>query len=67
LTTNDRILIVDDTPDSLQRLSEILKKNDNEMSVAINGKQALDSLARILPDLILLDVMRPSCQSEQAS
>ncbi len=58
-TTNDRILIVDDTPANIQTLAAVLKENGYQISVATNGKQALDVLARIHPDLILLDVMMP--------
>src|SRR5215831_16989576 len=56
---NSRILIVDDTPANVQILSATLKDQGYQLSVALNGKQALDLLARIRPDLILLDVMMP--------
>ncbi len=57
--TENRILIVDDTPANIQTLTAILKANGYQISVATNGKQALDVLARVHPDLILLDVMMP--------
>jgi class 3 adenylate cyclase len=56
---NSRILIVDDTPANVQVLSATLKEQGYQLSVALNGKQALDLLARVRPDLILLDVMMP--------
>jgi class 3 adenylate cyclase len=56
---NNRILIVEDTPANIQTLAAILKERGYQISVAINGKQALDVLARVQPDLILLDVMMP--------
>jgi adenylate cyclase len=55
----NRILVVDDTPANLQALAGILKDKGYQISVATNGKQALDVLARVRPDLILLDVMMP--------
>ncbi len=55
----DRILIVDDTPANIQTLAAILKEKGYLISVATNGKQALDILNRLQPDLILLDVMMP--------
>src|SRR5512139_3240011 len=55
----NRILVVDDTPANLQALAGILKEKGYQISVATNGKQALDVLARVRPDLILLDVMMP--------
>jgi sigma-B regulation protein RsbU (phosphoserine phosphatase) len=56
---NERILIVDDTPANIQTLSGILKEKGYQLSVATNGKQALQVLEKVLPDLILLDVMMP--------
>jgi phosphoserine phosphatase RsbU/P len=55
---NERILIVDDTPANIQILAETLK-GKYQLSVATNGKQALEMLERVQPDLILLDVMMP--------
>ena len=54
-----RILIVDDTVQNIQALSVILKQEGYQLSVATNGRQALEVLARVRPDLILLDVMMP--------
>lgn len=54
-----RILIVDDTPANIQMLMAVLKEKGYQISVATNGRQALDVLARVQPDLILLDVMMP--------
>jgi len=56
---NERILIVDDTPANIRILSGILKGKGYQLSVATNGKQALEILERVRPDLILLDVMMP--------
>jgi len=58
-TSPGRILVVDDTPANIQTLAAVLKQKGYEISVATNGKQALDVLAKIRPDLILLDVMMP--------
>ena len=56
---NERILVVDDTPANIQTVAAILKEKGYQISVATNGKQALDVLERVRPDLILLDVMMP--------
>lgn len=56
---NHRILVVDDTPANIQTLVAILKAKGYQISVATNGKQALDIADRVKPDLILLDVMMP--------
>jgi len=54
-----RILIVDDTPSNIQSLAAVLQQKGYAISVATNGKQALEVLAKLRPDLILLDVMMP--------
>jgi class 3 adenylate cyclase len=56
---NKRILVVDDTPANIQALSAILKEKGYQVSVAVNGRQALEVLGRVRPDLILLDVLMP--------
>ncbi len=54
-----RILLVEDTPANIQAVTAILKEQGYQISVATNGRIALDALARQVPDLILLDVMMP--------
>jgi len=58
-TPSPRILVVDDTPANIQTLAAILKERGYQISIATNGRQALDVVARVTPDLILLDVMMP--------
>jgi adenylate cyclase len=58
-TASGRILIVEDTPSNIQTLTAILKEQGYQISAAINGRQALEVLERVRPDLILLDVMMP--------
>ncbi|OHD54978.1 MAG: hypothetical protein A2Y33_03150 [Spirochaetes bacterium GWF1_51_8] len=54
-----RILIVDDTPINIKVLSDALK-DDYRISVAQNGKKALEIAGSAeKPDIILLDVMMP--------
>ncbi len=55
----NRLLIVDDTPQNLQVLGGILREAGYKLSVAQSGVQALEVAQRVLPDLILLDVMMP--------
>ena len=56
---NSRILIVDDTQRNIQVLGTILREGGYQLNVAQDGQQALDSVARAKPDLILLDIMMP--------
>lgn len=53
------ILAVDDVPHNLQVLGNILGNENYKIAAASNGKQALEILNKIRPDLILLDVMMP--------
>ena len=53
------ILIVDDMPENIQVLSAILYRENINISIAQNGKEAMAIVARRQPDLILLDIMMP--------
>ena len=57
--SKESILIVDDTLENLQLLSNILNEHGYEVRVAVNGVVALKSIQAILPDLILLDINMP--------
>ena len=56
-----RILIVDDDADAGEAMSEVLKHEGFEVSLASNGERALATLrsAESLPAVILLDLMMP--------
>ena len=54
------ILLVDDTPENLKLLGEILVRKFNcELAMASNGQEALEAAQELKPDLILLDIMMP--------
>ncbi|MCL1474563.1 PAS domain S-box protein [Argonema antarcticum] len=54
------ILIVDDQPTNLKILFNFLQEEGFLVLIAKSGESALKKLAKILPDLILLDVMMPN-------
>ena len=54
-----KILLVDDEKDILEFLTYNLEKEGYNVVTADNGKKALEIAKRILPDLIILDVMMP--------
>ncbi|MFZ8848203.1 MAG: response regulator [Minisyncoccia bacterium] len=56
---NKLILLVDDDQDFLEILSTKLKDQGFNIETAKNGKEALEKLQHIKPDLIILDVMMP--------
>ena len=54
-----KILLVDDTPKNLDVLSQTLGDKGLDISIALNGKVALNLVSKHPPDLILLDIMMP--------
>jgi two-component system alkaline phosphatase synthesis response regulator PhoP len=54
-----RILIVDDEPSIVVPLEFLMKREGYEVSVAEDGRAALEALDRSAPDLVILDVMLP--------
>lgn len=53
------IVIVDDLPDNLRLLSQMLKEEGYRVRPASNGKRALATIEKEPPDLILLDITMP--------
>ncbi|MDC0584132.1 hybrid sensor histidine kinase/response regulator [Bacteroidales bacterium] len=56
---NEKVLVVDDYPDNLIFIGELLSANNIEVFFADNGFDALEKASEIIPDLILLDVSMP--------
>ena len=54
-----KVLIVDDQPDNINILSYFLVEYGFEIFVATTGEKALQRVEKIMPDLILLDIMMP--------
>ena len=54
-----RILVVDDVPDNVEILRMRLTSLGYEVIAASDGEEALEVVARELPDLVLLDIMMP--------
>jgi DNA-binding response OmpR family regulator len=54
-----RILVVEDDPHILLGLEEVLGSEGFEVTVCRRGDQAIDSVAKTRPTLIVLDVMLP--------
>jgi adenylate cyclase len=54
-----RILVVDDTPQNVKLLADLLAVKGYAVSTAGDGPSALERLAAESPDLVLLDVMMP--------
>ncbi len=54
------ILVVDDNPDLVDGVKLTLEMEGFQVLTAFSGKEALDTLQRITPDLILADIMMPN-------
>ncbi|MDM8537062.1 sigma-54 dependent transcriptional regulator [Desulfobacterales bacterium HSG17] len=57
--SHKNILIVDDTPDNLTILRQILTEEGYQVRPALNGEVALKTIQTEPPDLILLDIIMP--------
>lgn len=54
-----KVLVVDDEADFRQLIEYNLTRQDFEIFTAANGLEALNEARRVLPDVILLDLMLP--------
>lgn len=68
-----KILIVDDEPNILMSLDFLMRKQGYEVFVARDGSEALEIIAKEMPQVIVLDIMMPEvdgyevCQSVKGS
>lgn len=53
------ILLVEDSEAQILQMSYILSKNGYNLSVARNGKEALEAISISIPDAMILDLMMP--------
>lgn len=58
-TDQPRIIIVDDTPESLEMLSQLLMIKGYNIHPVTSGQEALPAIHDMQPDLVLLDIMMP--------
>ncbi len=55
----DTILIVDDIPENLELLTDLLFSNGINVTIAENAEQTFNAIKKKTPDLILLDINLP--------
>ena len=60
-----RVLLVDDNEQNLELLLAYLDELGCELRTALDGPEALDDVAKLPPDLILLDIMMPKMSGFQ--
>ena len=54
-----KIMVVDDEPDILITVGQMLEISGYEVIKATDGKDCLNKLNQVIPDLVLLDIMMP--------
>ncbi|HEX4943888.1 MAG TPA: response regulator [Usitatibacteraceae bacterium] len=59
MTAKARILVVDDVPNNVKLLADLLAVRGYEVLTACDGDEALERVKDSRPDLVLLDVMMP--------
>ncbi|RMH68616.1 MAG: response regulator [Gemmatimonadetes bacterium] len=57
---SQKILVVDDDANIRKLVEKVLKFKGFEVTIATNGKEALDKVDELIPDLILVDGLMPS-------
>lgn len=62
-----RVLIIDDSPTEVYKLTTILEKNGYAVEVAETGEEGLQMAKDNPPDLILMDVVMPGLNGFQAT
>ena len=62
-----RILIVDDSPTEVKKISSILEKHQHEVLSADNGADGVAKARAENPDLVLMDVVMPGLNGFQAT
>ncbi len=55
----ERILLIEDEPNITEAISFVLKRAGMDVKTHANGTGALEVIARVRPDVLVLDVMLP--------
>lgn len=63
---SQKILVVDDEPHIVRLVQVNLEKAGYTVSTASNGREALDVVEEVQPDLVVLDVMMPEMDGLEA-
>lgn len=65
-TGKQKILIVDDEPDILELIEYNLKKEGYQVFSAGNGQEAINMAKKVMPEMIILDIMMPKMDGIEA-
>jgi CheY-like chemotaxis protein len=62
-----RVLVADDFPESAQLLARLLQQDGNDVRVALDGLEAVETAERFHPDIVLLDIAMPKLNGYEAA
>jgi CheY-like chemotaxis protein len=62
-----RVLVADDFPESAQLLARLLRQDGNEVRVALDGFEAVETARQFQPDIVLLDIAMPKLNGYEAA
>ncbi len=65
LSTPGHVMIVDDVPESVRFLDQLLTHEGYRVDVAHSGTHALELIFKDIPDLVLLDLMMPGLNGRE--
>ncbi|MGC9399032.1 MAG: response regulator transcription factor [Anaerolineae bacterium] len=54
-----RVVCIEDEPEMIDLIKLILNRRDFELVGAVGGREGLETVRRLKPDLVLLDLMMP--------
>jgi DNA-binding response OmpR family regulator len=54
-----RVVCIEDEPEMIDLIELILNRRDFELVGAVGGREGIDTVRRLKPDLVLLDLMMP--------
>ena len=60
LPSTDIVLVVDDSPETLRMLTDVLDSAGMAVTVALDGAAALRVATRLMPDVVLMDAIMPN-------
>jgi len=67
VTEQRRVLVADDFPESAQLLARLLRQDGNDVRVALDGLEAVETAEQFHPDIVLLDIAMPKLNGYEAA
>ena len=61
------IVIADDYPAMLEKVSALLREDFDVVASVANGREAVDAVAKLKPDVVILDVAMPEMDGIHAA